>query len=109
MIKEISDQQIEKEIQEKGLTAPRVETDQIDALVESLTFRHHHFKGTTLTVAAAILPNGFTVATAESACASPENFNADLGAKIAVAKAQQKAREKLWELEGYALKKVLSE
>ncbi len=103
----MTDNEIEQEIQNKGLNAPRVEPDQIDALVASLEYKYHVFPGTTCTVAAAFLPNGFVVAIGQSACASPDNFNAQLGAKIARANAEKEARAKLWELEGYALKKTL--
>ncbi len=48
------------------------------------------------------LENGFTV-TGESACASPENFDAEIGKKIAY----DNAREKIWLLEGYLLKENL--
>lgn len=48
--------------------------------------------------------NGFTV-TGESACASPENFDAEIGRKIA----RQNAVNKIWMLEGYLLKQKLSE
>lgn len=48
------------------------------------------------------LVNGFTV-TGESACASPENFNAEIGEKIAF----EQARNKIWMLEGYLLKQEL--
>ena len=56
-----------------------------------------------LTFCVLILRNGFTV-TGESACASPENFNAELGRKIA----KDNARAKIWPLLGYALKDRLS-
>lgn len=49
------------------------------------------------------LRNGFTV-TGESACASPENFNAEIGKKIA----RENAINKVWPLMGYALKEQLS-
>jgi len=49
------------------------------------------------------LRNGFTV-TGESACASPENFDADLGRKIA----RQNAVAKVWPLMGYELRSKLS-
>jgi hypothetical protein len=88
--------------------APSVLPSTIDALIASLTFATYVFPGTTLTVAAAFLPDGFAVALGESACVSPENFNADLGAKYAVDNARAAAREKLWELEGYVLKKQLA-
>jgi hypothetical protein len=50
-----------------------------------------------------VLRNGFTV-TGESACASPENFDAELGRKIARANAVNK----VWLLMGYALKEKLA-
>jgi hypothetical protein len=55
-----------------------------------------------LTFCVLVLRNGFTV-TGESACASPENFNADIGRRIA----REKAVNKVWPLMGYALKESL--
>lgn len=52
-----------------------------------------------LTFCVLVLKNGFTV-TGESACASPENFDAELGRKIA----RQNACQKIWPLMGYELK-----
>ena len=57
-----------------------------------------------LTFCVLALKNGFTV-TGESACASPENFDADIGRKIA----RENAVEKIWLLEGYLLKQHLHE
>lgn len=57
-----------------------------------------------LTFCVLVLKNGFTV-TGESACASPENFNAEIGRKIA----RENAVEKIWLLEGYLLKQRLHE
>ena len=57
-----------------------------------------------LTFCVLVLRNGFTV-TGESACASPENFDADLGRKIA----RENAKQKLWPLLGYELKQRLHE
>ena len=56
-----------------------------------------------LTFCVLVLRNGFTV-TGESACASPENFDAEIGRKIA----RQKAVEKIWPLMGYELRSKLS-
>ncbi|MEH6435796.1 Gp49 family protein [Massilia sp. DD77] len=56
-----------------------------------------------LTFCVLVLRNGFTV-TGESACASPENFDAEIGRKIA----RQNAAQKIWPLEGYLLKEKLA-
>lgn len=52
-----------------------------------------------LTFCVLVLRNGFTV-TGESACASPENFDPEIGHKIA----RQNAVAKIWPLMGYELK-----
>lgn len=96
-----NEQAIEKEINEKGLTAPRITPQRIDEVIVGEDY--HVFPGTCLTVCCLSLKNGFTV-TGESACASPENFNVELGQKIA----KENARQKIWALEGYALRERLS-
>ncbi len=55
-----------------------------------------------LTICVLVLRNGFTV-TGESACASPENFNAEIGRKAA----RDHAVNKMWPLMGYELKERL--
>lgn len=96
-----TEQQIEQEIQDKGLTAPRITPALIDGRI--VGEQYHVFPGTTVTVCLLHLSNGFTV-TGESACASPENFNTEIGQKIA----RQNAREKIWALEGYLLREKLA-
>ena len=96
----MSEESIEKEIQDKNLNAPRLTPDLIDSKVKLKSF--HVFGDTCLTVCCLTLLNGFTV-TGESACASPENFNAEIGEKIAF----EQARNKIWMLEGYLLKQSL--
>ncbi len=91
----------EMEIVDKGLTAARVTPERIDEVIVHTDF--YVFPGTTLTVCCLTLANGFTV-TGESACASPENFNAELGQRIA----RDNARQKIWALEGYALRERLA-
>lgn len=112
----MTDSQIETEIQAKGLTAPRITPTDIGANIAS----EFYFTATEgvlgssemgtipagrarsldlLTFCVLVLRNGFTV-TGESACASPENFNAEIGRKIARANAVQK----IWPLMGYELK-----
>jgi hypothetical protein len=97
----MSNQAIEQEIQDKGLTAPRVTPQRVDEVIVGEDY--HVFPGTTLTVCCLTLANGFTV-TGESACASPENFDTDLGRKIA----RDNAKQKIWALEGYALRDRLA-
>lgn len=148
-----SDSKIESEIQAKGLTAPRVTPQHVQAAIASehyftaadgaryewLTADHSSaeqrdavsriadsirtssYSSTSmnidvnsngvvppalalLTFCVLVLRNGFTV-TGESACASPENFDAEIGRKIA----RENAVNKIWMLEGYLLKQRLSE
>ena len=112
----MNDNQIEQEIQAKGLTAPRITPADVEANIAS----EFYFTATEgvlgasemgtapagraksldlLTFCVLVLRNGFTV-TGESACASPENFDAEIGRRIA----RQNAVEKLWPLMGYELK-----
>lgn len=76
--------------------APRVTLEQIEALVASESYSVHNM---VLTVCVLTLTNGFMVV-GESACASPENFNAVLGQKFA----REHAIRQIWRLEGYALR-----
>lgn len=91
---------LERTLQEKGLNAPRLTPQHIDSLITDV--RYHVFPGTTTTVCCIVLPNGFTV-TGDSACASPANFNTQVGREIAF----RNAREKIWALEGYVLRSFL--
>ena len=103
-----SDNAIEREILAKGLTAPRVTPADLQANIAS----EHYFAAgegvdgplNLLTFCVLVLRNGFTV-TGESACASPENFDAEIGRKIA----RENAVQKVWPLMGYALKERLHE
>ena len=56
-----------------------------------------------LTFCVLVLRNGFAV-TGESACASPEKFNAEIGREIA----RQNAVQKIWPLMGYELRSKLA-
>jgi len=115
----MNDQAIEQEIQTKGKTAPRVTQADIEANIAET----HYFTaaegvrgaavadgvddGSTapldlLTFCVLVLRNGFTV-TGESACASPENFDAEIGRNVA----RENAVQKIWSLMGYELKQEL--
>ena len=110
------DSAIEQEIQAKGLTAPRVTPDDLE---NNILYETHftaaegalqadgdrgHESLALLSICVLVLRNGFTV-TGESACASPENFDAEIGRKIA----RENAKQKIWPLMGYALKNKLME
>ena len=119
----MNDQELEQEIQAKGLTAPRVTPAQIQSKIKKEFYftANEGVWGNTflnspeetkiftpqdtlklLTFCVLVLENGFTV-TGESACASPENFDPELGKKIA----KDNAIQKVWALEGYLLKEQL--
>jgi hypothetical protein len=102
----MSDSEMEQDILDLGLTAPRVTPEHINALMESVVYDVHVIPGTTTTLATALL-NGFSLATEQTACVDKENFNAMVGAKYAIEAAKVAAKNKLWELEGYHLKKCL--
>jgi hypothetical protein len=114
----MNDQQLEAEIVAKASVAPRVTPADIEAAIDFEWYftASDGVKGATngdmdhspelllLTFCVLVLRNGFTV-TGESACASPENFNAEIGRKVA----RQNAVNKLWPLLGYALMERLAE
>lgn len=114
---------IEQDIQAAGKTAPRVTPADIEAnIVNCFYFTAQQGaekaardnggyaagspeQGVSLgllTFCVLVLRNGFTV-TGESACASPENFDAEIGRKIA----RENAVQKMWPLLGFALKEML--
>jgi len=94
-------QTTEEMIQEKNLNAPRLTPQTIQDTIKRCEF---HKLTDVLTVCVLTLENGFTV-TGESACASPENYDKQVGEKIA----RENAAEKIWLLEGYLLKQKLFE
>lgn len=124
----LTDEAIEAGIQAKGLTAPRIMPSDIEAnILGECYFTAEQGRAAAvcrqsgktpergsfsvpgrprtldlLTFCVLVLKNGFTV-TGESACVSHENFDANLGRKIARAN----AIGKVWPLMGYALKERL--
>lgn len=118
------DQGVEQLIQAKGKTAPRVKIADIEANIVS----EHYFTARDgrrgalheetyvgrekplpdnedlvpldlLTFCVLVLQNGYTVV-GHSACASPENFDAEIGRRIA----RENAVQQIWPLMGYELK-----
>ncbi|WP_454844085.1 Gp49 family protein [Pseudomonas gorinensis] len=120
----MNDEAIEKAIQAKGLNAPRITPDELQANIvgeyfftaadgvqaafssqdELTRLTGAHGELALLTFCVLVLRNGFTV-TGESACASPENFNEEIGRKIA----RKNAEQKIWPLMGYELKQRLQD
>ena len=97
----MNENEVESEINEKGLVAPRITPEHIDSVIVGEDY--HIFKDTALTICVLKLKNGFNV-TGESACVSVANFDEELGRKIA----RSNARDKIWALEGYALSQKLT-
>ncbi len=94
----MTDQDIEKMIQEEGATTgPRLNLDRINNTIVDTYY--HRVPGTTLTICVLTLKNGYQVV-GESASVSKENFREKIGRQIAF----EKARDKVWALEGYLLK-----
>ena len=93
-----NEQEIENEIQAKGLNAPRLTPDAITNTIKEIYF--NVVPGTTLTFCALTLRNGFVV-TGESAAASPANFDEEIGRNIAF----ENARNKIWIVTGKQHKK----
>lgn len=115
-----SDAGIERLIQAKGKTAARITPADVKANIVSEFYftaadgvRGQSEMGTSpagrasplnlLTFCVLVLRNGFTV-TGESACASPENFDAEIGRRIA----RENAVQKIWPLMGYELRSKLA-
>ena len=116
-----NDQTIEAQIQAKGKTAARVTPADIEANIKQTYFftAEEGAQGalaktdpelgaefpsiSMLTFCVLVLRNGFTV-TGESACASPENFNAEIGRRIA----RENAVARVWPLLGFRLRDKLA-
>jgi hypothetical protein len=123
---DMSDNGVEARIQAKGKNAPRITPADVEANIAS----EHYFTGTDgiigvktmrairgeslggtpppppfglITFCVLVLQNSFTV-TGDSACVSPENFDAEEGRRIARANAVAK----VWPLLGYELKSRLA-
>lgn len=92
----MNEQELEAEIVEKGLTAPRLTPADIDAVIKDVTYTN--LPSGKCVVCEITLKNGYTVR-GESACVSPANFDQEIGNKISF----ENARDKIWQLEGYLL------
>lgn len=96
----MNENELEKDIQAKGLNAPRLTPSKIDGVIASKTFTV--LPSGKVMVCELTLVNGFTVR-GEASVVSKENFNQEIGEKISF----DNARNKVWELEGYLLQSKL--
>ena len=95
--KKMSDNDIENEIEEKGLTSPLVTPAMLESKIKSEEYLV--FEGSTFTACLLTLENGFTVL-GESPSVSPENFDVEIGRKIA----RDNAKNKIWAMKDFYLK-----
>jgi len=119
-VEPLADTDVEAELQAKGKNGPRVTPDDIEANIKE----EHYFTAAEgafgaaaiagagsvsfdrslqlLTFCVLVLQNGYTVV-GKSACAAPENFDREMGARIA----RQDALHQVWGLMGYELRSKL--
>ena len=93
--------QIEAEIQAKGLTAPRVTLERVNACIVGETYTV--LPSGKVMVCELTLANGFTVR-GEAAAVSRENFNHEIGRRVS----RERAVQQIWQLEGYLLQEELA-
>jgi hypothetical protein len=95
-----AEEQVEMQIRENHKIAPRITPEIIDSRIRQV--KYYVFPGTTVTICAIELMNGYHVI-GESACASRSNYDEAIGRRIAY----DDARRKIWALEGYVLRNEL--
>ena len=119
---------LELEIKDKNLTAPHITPEHVESIIGSINYftgkegvlgayksNNDIYQGdvpssisdealSCITFCVIVLDNGYTVV-GQSACASPSNYDKELGESIALSK----AKDKVYELEGYLLKCKLGE
>lgn len=102
----MNDAQIEQEIKDKGLTAPRITPDDLDDnIVHTEIVKHVAPSGQVLRWAVLTTRNGFAVTGRPSVAVSPQNDRAEIGVQVAI----DNARNELWPLMGYELRSKLAQ
>lgn len=101
ILRPISEASIEQTIVDKGLKAPRLRPQDIDAVIVSETYTTLPSRRTM--ICELTLRNGFTVL-GEANVISVENFDEDLARDIS----KSNARRNVWQYEAYLLKEKLS-
>jgi len=99
-----TDTNIEQEIVDKGLTAPRVTPADLEQnIADTEIVKHVSKTGQVLRWAILTTQNGFAAVGKPSVSVSSENDDVAIGEKIAI----DNSRNELWPLMGYALKENL--
>ena len=101
-----SDKDMCQDFENSGAVFPKVTPERIEELMAKVRYIPSLVEGTTTTLVVSVLPIGeaeFTLATTTMACVDKRNFNAEKGVKYCTEKCEKETRNKLWELEGYAL------
>jgi Phage protein (N4 Gp49/phage Sf6 gene 66) family len=93
---------LEAKIREQGLNAPRLDPDHIESKI--MRAEYWRVPATNAIVCALVLENG-SVVTGMSAPVSAQNFREAVGQEAAY----NKARQQIWQLEGYLMKERLKD
>ena len=100
----MNEAELEQQIQDNGLTAPRVTPGDLDAAIDSVdVVKHITPSGSVLRWAVFNLKNGFAVTGKPSAAVSAANDNEEIGRQVAI----DNARDELWAFLGYQLKEQM--
>lgn len=98
----MSNEQIERDIESQGLTAPRVSLEHVESVIAGETYTV--LPSGKVMVCELTLVNGFTVR-GEAAAVSRDNFNEAIGRKVS----RERAVQQVWMVEGYMLQQRLFE
>ncbi len=96
----MSEQDIEAKIRSKNFSAPRLTPEEISSKIIGVSYTTLP-SGKTM-ICELTLMNGYTVR-GEASTVSKANFDDEIGREISF----EKARDKIWQLEGYLLQEYL--
>lgn len=100
----MNEAELEQQIQDKGLTAPRVTPSDLDAAIDSVdVVKHITPSGSVICWAVLNLKNGFAVTGKPSTAVSAANVSEEIGRQVAIDNARGELRAYL----GYQLKEQL--